>query len=483
VSGVHIRRHSQRVIVAIAAIACAGAMVLPVSAHPADEINERDIVRVRPDGIEIAMMISAGSITYLTIWKDADTSGDHELSIDEREAYGRLLGRQYAVAIDGVPTPVHYAANSLQMATTLRAFTLAGADPAGATVLATFTVPCDMSTAHEVTLAVNHYPPSLDGKAPEVIAETAPPLSVVVQGGGDVDLRMTVAEGVSIPAVPTLSPPTRPNSVGVSRLIDVLGITERGPAFALVGLLIAAAFGALHALTPGHGKTLVTAYLVGGNARIRDAFALGGIVTLTHTSSVFAIGVVTLVIARAWTPYQILPWLELTTSVGIIVLGLALARDRFSLARIENGRPRRSTSPARSSTLHEHEDGTVHAHRWFGAHGHSHQVHGARSPRALVLIGISGGMLPCPDALAILLFAVAAGHVLIGLLIILSFSAGLALVLIGLGVLVTTTGVVERIAGRVGGAPLLGRWIPTCSALMMVAAGAAALARALAAIV
>ena len=253
---------------------CAVTVTLPVSAHPADEINERDIVHIGPDGIEITMTISAGSITYLAVWQDADADGDRELTAPEREAFGRKLGSAYVVTVDGVPVPAGYIEHSLQIATTLRSFTLASGDPAGATVLATFRVPCDMSAPHEVTVAVIHFPPSVNGKTPQIIAEADPPLNVIVQGGDDVNLRMTVSDGGSVTPAPALLPPTRPNSGSVSTMLDRLRTTGSGPAYALFGLLIAAAFGALHALTPGHGKTLVTAYLVGGNARVRDAFAL-----------------------------------------------------------------------------------------------------------------------------------------------------------------------------------------------------------------
>ena len=102
--------------------------------------------------------------------------------------------------------------------------------------------------------------------------------------------------------------------------------------FILLGLIVAAVLGALHALTPGHGKTLITAYLVGTEGRPRDALALGGIITATHTGSVIALGIATLLVARFWTPYRVLPWIECATSIAIIAVGLWLVWTRFAYA-------------------------------------------------------------------------------------------------------------------------------------------------------
>ena len=103
--------------------------------------------------------------------------------------------------------------------------------------------------------------------------------------------------------------------------------------------------------------------------------------------------------------------------------------------------------------------------------------------RAIALVGISGGILPCPDALAILLIAVAAGNILSGLLIVVAFSTGLAAILIGLGLLITSTQVISKVSGRVIGGRAIARWIPTCSAVIMVAVGVAAFGRAIATII
>lgn len=451
----------------------------PTYAHPADEINERDLVHIGRDVMTVDMAISAGAITLRTVWKAADTNGDGTLDANEREAFGVDLARGFTVLVDGNAVPVRYDANSLQMASTQRAFTLEGGDAGGATVSAAFLVPFPALDGGEVTIAVAHFREADGAKPPEVVPSADAPRSLIVQGGTDVDLRVTLAPPST--AVPVAIHETQgsPNNRNITLLARFVRSPSGGLTYLLLGLCTAALLGALHALTPGHGKTLVTAYLVGTDGRPIDALALGGIITLTHTGSVAALGVATLLLTRLWTPYRVLPWIECGSSVAIILLGGWLAWTRFAAV----ARRRHSVrAPAYiNGETHEHEDGTVHTHGWFGAHDHRAATMTA-SKRTIALVGMSGGILPCPDALAILLIAIAAGHLFSGLLIIAAFSAGLAAVLIGLGLLITTTQIMHRLAARTTRGSAVTRWMPTCSAAIMVCVGIIALARAIAAI-
>ena len=92
----------------------------------------------------------------------------------------------------------------------------------------------------------------------------------------------------------------------------------------VASLLIAAFWGAAHALTPGHGKALVAGYLVGTKGRPRHAFALGATVTVTHTAGVFALGLVTLMLSQFVVPEQLYPWLTLVS--GLLVVGCRRGR-------------------------------------------------------------------------------------------------------------------------------------------------------------
>jgi nickel/cobalt transporter (NicO) family protein len=464
------------------------ALATPARAHPADEILERDLVHVRSDAIQIDLTISAGAITLLTIWKVADANGDGTLDAEENEAFGTALAAGFGATVDGGATRVQYIPGSLRMAQTRQAFSRQGADANGATVSAAFTLPFDASAAREVAFAVDHFRAADGAKPPDLIPNANAPLGIIIQGGTDVALRMTISSQPTAIPPPSPMPPAPPNDRNVTIMQRFVRNPSGNPLFLLLGLLVAAVLGALHALTPGHGKTLVTAYLVGTEGRPRDAFALGGVITATHTGSVVALGVATLLVARLWTPYRLLPWIECGTSAVIIVIGAWLAWTRFAaVASLKNSRSRapalavQRPSPG-TGELHEHDDGTVHAHGWRGTHTHAPLGGGGQSLRTIALVGVSGGILPCPDALAILLVAVAAGNIVSGLLIIVAFSTGLAAVLIGLGLLITSTRLIGRITNRAAGRLAIARWIPACSAVIMVAVGVVALGRAVAAL-
>jgi ABC-type nickel/cobalt efflux system permease component RcnA len=373
------------------------------------------------------------------------------------------------------------------MAQTAQAFSLEGAEASGATVSAAFTMPFDATATREVMIAVTHFRATDGAKPPDLIPNADAPLGIIIQGGADVALRMTITSSSAFVPQPSPAPLAPPNDRNVTIMQRFVRNPSNNPFFLLLGLLVAAMLGALHALTPGHGKTLVTAYLVGTEGRPRDAFALGGVITATHTGSVVALGVATLLVARLWTPYRLLPWIECGTSAVIIVVGAWLAWTRFAAAAaVRHSRARAPALGAQRSSdtviMHEHDDGTVHSHGWGGAHAHALPGVGGQSLRTIALVGVSGGILPCPDALAILLVAVAAGNILSGLLIIVAFSTGLAAVLIGLGLLITSTRLIGLITDRASGRLAIARWIPVCSAVIMVAVGVAALGRAVAAL-
>jgi ABC-type nickel/cobalt efflux system permease component RcnA len=184
----------------------------------------------------------------------------------------------------------------------------------------------------------------------------------------------------------------------------------------LFAMLAAFAFGAVHALSPGHGKTLVAAYLVGSRGTPRHAVFLGLTVTLTHTVSVFALGLVTLYLSRFVLPETITPILGTISGVTIVWVGATL------LYRRTVGR---GAAPPAPGLAHDHGDGRVHTHlpEEIGVGG-------------LIALGASGGLVPCPSALVLLLTSVSLGRVGLGLTLLVAFSAGLAMVLTGVGLAV-----------------------------------------------
>jgi nickel/cobalt transporter (NicO) family protein len=225
----------------------------------------------------------------------------------------------------------------------------------------------------------------------------------------------------------------------------------------LLLLLAAFGWGAVHALSPGHGKAMVAAYLVGARGTARHAVALGLTVTVTHTIGVFALGAVALALSSYVLPEDLYPWLNLVS--GLLVLGVG--------ASVVRARVRRARTTAHH---HEHDEGHGHGHAHGHDHGHGHHDHGDLRPRALLAMGASAGLIPCPSALVVLLGAVAQHQIGLGMVLIVAFSAGLAATLTGLGLLVVAAG---RVSARLSGART-GRVLavlPALSAVAIVAVG------------
>jgi ABC-type nickel/cobalt efflux system permease component RcnA len=224
----------------------------------------------------------------------------------------------------------------------------------------------------------------------------------------------------------------------------------------LIFLLLAAmAWGAVHALSPGHGKTMVAAYLVGTRGTARHALALGATVTVTHTAGVFALGLVTLALSQYILPEQLYPWLNLASGLLVVIVGAGVLRSRVRRLR--------------SHQHHDHHHAHDHDHH-HGPHARDHHHHGPEDLtwRGLLGMGASAGLIPCPSALVVLLAAIAQHQVALGLLMIVAFSLGLAGTLSALGLLVVLGG---RMASRLRVPPALSTALPAVSAVVIVAAG------------
>ncbi|MBW2522917.1 MAG: high frequency lysogenization protein HflD [Deltaproteobacteria bacterium] len=234
-----------------------------------------------------------------------------------------------------------------------------------------------------------------------------------------------------------------------------------------MALAVAFVLGAGHALSPGHGKTVVAAYLVGSKGRVRDAVLLGATVTLTHTSTVFVLGLVTLFLSQYVLPETLYPYLTVTSGALVAgVGGVLLVRRARALRRGTAGGHGHGHGHG-----HEHEHGHEHGHEHEHAQRHEHgKGEGRVTARGLISLGISGGLVPCPSALVVLLAAIAYHRLLLGLGMVMAFSLGLASVLIAIGVAMVVAG---RWARRVVPS---GRWLqllPVGSAVVIVLLGAA----------
>ena len=223
----------------------------------------------------------------------------------------------------------------------------------------------------------------------------------------------------------------------------------------LLGLLAAFAFGAVHALSPGHGQNAGRGlHPVGSRGTPRHAIFLGLMVTFTHTVSVFALGLVTLYLSRFVLPETITPILGAISGIAIAWIGITLLYQRTI------GRKAGRTLVS-SPLTHDHGDGRVHTH-----------VPDEISLGGLIALGASGGLVPCPSALVLLLTAVSLGRIALGLTLLVAFSAGLAVVLtsIGLAVLYARHLLPDR--DSLAGGRLV-RYLPVASAAFIICVGVA----------
>jgi nickel/cobalt transporter (NicO) family protein len=201
----------------------------------------------------------------------------------------------------------------------------------------------------------------------------------------------------------------------------------------LIALMTAFVWGGFHALSPGHGKTIVGSYLVGSRGNIKHAFFLGLTVTITHTAGIFALGVVMLSTSQFSLTEQLFPWLSLLSGVLVMGIGFNLLIQRW-----------KGTHHHVHDRAHSHHGHKHHSHEHH-SHAHHHKPHSHTPPlstedtpikwSSLLALGISGGILPCPSALVVLLSAIALDRTGFGLLLVFAFSLGLAGVLTGIGVL------------------------------------------------
>jgi ABC-type nickel/cobalt efflux system permease component RcnA len=276
-------------------------------------------------------------------------------------------------------------------------------------------------------------------------------------------------------APPPSSTPNAPQPPGtvvkgdyLSRLVSMKQIPL---GWLLTGLVVAFGFGAAHALTPGHGKTIVAAYLVGSRGTMKHAAFLGAMVTFTHTISVFLLGLGVLFLSNVIKPEKITPVLGAISGLSIVAVGASLFYKRWKSLRAAAAHAHAHAHGIAHTHSHDHvhvhaqeHHGHVHDHHHHehthahehahdhdhqhshdhhhghshdhGPHGHSHAPEGDITLRSLIALGVSGGLVPCPSALVLLLASISFGHVGAGLILLVAFSLGLAGVLMAIGMAV-----------------------------------------------
>ena len=292
-----------------------------------------------------------------------------------------------------------------------------------------------------------------------------------------------------------LEAPARTGSSSESGFAALIAEDGLGTGAILLSLLVAMFWGGAHAFSPGHGKAIVGAYLVGSRGKARHAAMLGLIVTVTHTIGVFALGLVTLALSEFFVPEQLYPWLNLVSALLVVAVGVGVLRWRIR----DWFRNRAGKAAARRGHAHDHshdhdhthdhghadDDGHAHdrghephdhGHHHHGPGGHSHVPEPGSGMRGLVAVGISGGIIPCPTALVVLLAAISLHRVGYGLLLILAFSVGLAAVVTAIGLLAISA---KRTFSRLSfNGPVI-RALPAISAFIILGLGVAMIIRAL----
>jgi len=339
---------------------------------------------------------------------------------------------------------------------------------------------------------------ALDTPAGPVTASVRP--TALLERGPDKPARSTTRPAVKADLEPSpltsletsTPPPTQTATLGLQtnrqasrrdRFTDLIASGPTGPGIIFFAALVAATLGAFHALEPGHGKTVVAAYLVGSRGTARHAMLLGLIVTASHTAGVYLLGAVTLYASRYVVPERLYPWLGAVSGLTIAVVGFCLFLKRYARPH-EHGHSHDASdhdhapSDDHGDGHHHHDEHHHHGHHHHGHHHHHHVPSGTKiSLKELLALGVTGGIVPCPAALVVLLSAVALRRIGFGLFLIVAFSVGLAAVLIAIGLLMVYA---RRLMARVEGTgPLITRWLPLTSSVTITVLGIAIAAQAL----
>ncbi len=491
------KRRSPLVAALLACLAVLWLAVWPAGAHPLGNtsVNVYERVEIGPESISIRFVLDVSEIPAVKEKEFADTDDDGSVDPDESTAYLEGLWGYVAPKLILVVNGVRLDLTSVHQTLSF---------PPGQGGLILMRAVYDITAAHPPALAGSRIEATLTETTfegtpgwHEIIVRAAAGASIVESDAPTDDISdelttyppdrlsdpLSVREAAFSYSLETGSAgpsPSTPNPIASSSPTP----TETGPApgsrpsddplVALVGadmslfttlaaVGVALALGALHALSPGHGKTLVAAYLIGTRADIRQGVGLGLTVAVTHTAGVFLLGVATYLTTEWIVPDRIVRWLSVATGLLIVALGVLLV---WRAARS------RSLSAGHARGLghdHQHNDGHNHSHSDLGSSqaGHDHnraettrerrrrrqvgdlpapveasvEASVAASPalrrRDVAALGIVGGLIPSGSALLLLLSSIALGETALGVLLILTFGVGMALVLAGL-----STGVV-----------------------------------------
>jgi nickel/cobalt exporter len=466
--------------------------VSPASAHPADVYTHNIHLDISTNALVINWEIKPGPLLIQALWFDADRDQDGLVSTEEADGWAASRISKFTASLDGREIPLQV--DEIEFPETIDSFQ-AGLEFITISLSAPL---ADVGDVYRLNLqngveeqkSLNWYyinttgdiqfeaPKQNNSKITFQVFSSSTQADLLTSWDSSMP-SLSSWQGGTVPSTPEPAAPTPQQNASLERLLDLVRAEDISLTFYIFALVIALALGALHALTPGHGKTVVAAYLVGSRGTIWHAIVLGTVVTLTHTGSVFLLGIFTLAASQYILPTTIIPWLEVLSGVLILGLGLYLLWQRFqywfrsrTAAAVIVGNRKYSLTPSAAprkisgSVKVEHPTADVHHHG--DGKVHSHAVPETFTWRSLIALGISGGLVPCPDAIAILLVAVAINRILLGLALIISFSFGLALILIVIGLLMVNS---RRLFDRFSFLDRVAPVMPIVSALIVLTLG------------
>jgi ABC-type nickel/cobalt efflux system permease component RcnA len=317
-----------------------------------------------------------------------------------------------------------------------------------------------VAPAQEPTHELTAYPSALLGSPRAVTG-----VDLTLRPDGTAAVRATVDQSAMAAGGAPGAPLMRSN-----QLSDMLARGTGDWTFVLITLLVAVALGALHALEPGHGKTLLAVSLVGARATVKQATILATSLTIAHTIGVLALGLAISVLKGYFVPESIYPWITLLSGVAIAIVGARAvqrqigARQPLAHAHVHPHAQAHAHDHPHVHHAHTHQAHHEHAHAGHDhghGHGHTHDHDDLEHARLHAIPGtapltfgstiwaaMSGAVAPCPAALVVLLAAVALNQVTYGIVVIVAFSAGLAATLTGLGIaVVRSAGWLQRRRG------------------------------------
>lgn len=459
--------------------------VLPASAHPLGNftINHLTKLSFGQSRVDARYVLDMAEIPTYQVTRSLS---DRPLTSEQLVAWSRseasLVAGQLALQVAGKDVPLTVVATRARtrpgaggLPTLYLVVDLRGPLAPAATAARTFAYRDDtfpnrlgwhdvaVAPATEPTRELQTYPSALLG-SPRAVTAVAGTL-----GPG----RHIAVRAITEDAAAQAGPPA--SAVRSNQLSDMLARGTGDWSFVLVTFLVAIALGALHALEPGHGKTLLAISLVGARATVKQAAILASALTVAHTIGVLALGVAINLFKGYFVPEAIYPWITLLSGIVIAVIGARAVRRQM---RVRAAVATHLHDNAHDH-VHDHAHGPEHTHDHAHAHGDLDEQAHARAHAipgtapltfgGTVWAAMSGGVAPCPAALVVLLAAIALNQVAYGIFVIVAFSFGLAATLTGLGIAVV------RGASWLQGRPQFERFVrfgPLVSAVVISTIGA-----------